>query len=356
MDNHELHYSTSGSTKLVNMTARAAMTNMYIWIVVLGLGIYVVEGHGLFEERQLMKRQITHADGFIAALDQSGGSTPKALDLYGYPSEKYQVGEAPMFDAVHDMRRRIITSPSFHGDRIIGAILFEDTMKRQVNGRPVPEYLWQEKRIVPFLKVDKGLENEENGVQLMKPIPQLDDLLRDSDKYGIFGTKMRSVIKTDNAHGIKTIVDQQFEIGKQIIAAGLVPIIEPEVDIYSPAKQQAEEILKVELLKHLDTLQDDEFVILKLSIPDIPSFYQECAEHPRCLRVLALSGGYSREDASTLLCQQPEMIASFSRALTEGLFYSLSDEEFDMALRDAIEQIYSASKCEEPHKGDATEL
>lgn len=348
-----MKYSTTRN-KLLNMITTVAMKNMYIWIVLMGLGMGLAEGHGIFEESQIMKRQIVEADGFIAALDQSGGSTPKALDLYGYPTEKYQVGASSMFDAVHDMRRRIITSPSFQGDRIIGAILFEDTMKREVSGRPVPEYLWQEKKIVPFLKVDKGLENEENGVQLMKPIPQLEELLQESHKYGIFGTKMRSVIKTDNAHGIKAIVDQQFEIGKRIMAAGLVPIIEPEVDIYSPAKKQAEQLLKAELLRHLDSLQDDEFVILKLSIPDLPSFYKECAEHPRCLRVLALSGGYSREEAASLLCQQPEMIASFSRALTEGLFYSLSDEQFDMALYDAIEQIYSASKCDESKKG--TEL
>ncbi len=326
------------------------------WTTIVGMGAVLAEVQGSSEQLQLMMRQIAHADGFLAALDQSGGSTPKALGIYGYPEEKYEIGEISMLDAVHEMRTRIMTSSVFTGDRVIGAILFEDTMKRQVNGRPVPEYLWEEKGIVPFLKVDKGLEDETNGVQLMKPIPQLDNLLRECHEYGIFGTKMRSVIKTYNPQGIKEIVKQQFEIGKKIIAAGLVPIIEPEVDIHSSSKTESEELLKMELLKHLDSLQDDEVVILKLSIPSIPDFYKECTEHPRCMRVVALSGGYSREEAIRLLSQQPRMIASFSRALTEGLFYELSDVEFDSVLDSAIEQIYLSSKENGTTTGDSTEL
>lgn len=324
------------------------------WVaVLLGLALLLAEARATSETCQTettatmtmeqMMKQVAHAKGFIAALDQSGGSTPKALDLYGYPKEKYEVGESSMFDAVHEMRTRMITSPAFTGKNVFGAILFEDTMKRKVNGKPAPEYLWQEKGIVPFLKIDKGLMDEENGVQLMKPIPHLDDLLRESQEYGIFGTKMRSVISTDNVEGIKSVVDQQFEIGRKIAAAGLVPIIEPEVDINSPSKQHCEELLKAELLEHLNQLHENEIVMLKLSLPSTPDFYKECIEHPRCLRVVALSGGYSRDEATRLLVQQPRMVASFSRALTEGLTYDLSDEEFDRVLYAAIDQIVASS-------------
>jgi fructose-bisphosphate aldolase class I len=286
---------------------------------------------------------VAQADGFIAALDQSGGSTPKALNLYGYPAEEYVVGEDSMYDAVHKMRTRIISSPAFTGDRVFGAILFQDTVKRTINNQPVAEFLWKHKGIVPFLKIDQGLMEEENGVQLMKPILNLDDLLHDCEQYGIFGTKMRSVIMSDNAEGIKAVVEQQFEIGRKIASAGLVPIIEPEVAINSPSKRQCEEILKVELLKQLDRLQDDETVMLKVSLPSEPDFYKECIDHPRCLRVVALSGGYSREEATVLLRQQPKMAASFSRALTEGLHYSSSDEDFDRTLDRSIREICGSS-------------
>jgi fructose-bisphosphate aldolase class I len=316
------------------------------WVVVLGLACLFSEALCTRSTGQIeqMMRQVANAEGFMAALDQSGGSTPKALDLYGYPKEQYIVGESSMFDAVHEMRTRLITSPVFTGDRVFGAILFEDTMKRKVLDQPVSEYLWKQKGIVPFLKIDKGLLTEENGVQLMKPIPQLDDLLRECQEYVIFGTKMRSVIKSDNPEGIKSVVDQQFEIGRKILAAGFVPIIEPEVAIDSPSKQQCEELLKAELLGHLDQLREDERVILKLSLPSIPDFYKECIEHPRCLRAVALSGGYSREEATSLLGQQSKMVASFSRALTEGLSYDLSDEDFNEALSLAIDQILASSK------------
>lgn len=291
-----------------------------------------------------MMSQVARGDGFLAALDQSGGSTPKALDMYGYPQDKYEIGEASMFDAVHEMRTRIMTSPAFNGERVLGAILFEDTMKRQVNGLPVPEYLWKWKQIVPFVKVDKGLMEEQNGVQLMKPNPDLDNLLKECRDHGIFGTKMRSVINSDNPAGIKAVVDQQFEIGRKILAAGLVPIIEPEVAIDSPSKQHCEELLKAELLKQLDSLGENESVMLKLSLPSMPDFYKECIDHPRCIRVVALSGGYSRSEALRLLGQQPRMIASFSRALTEGLKHELSSEDFDLTLDGTIRQIYEASK------------
>ena len=289
--------------------------------------------------REQMLRHVQQADGFIAALDQSGGSTPKALDLYGFPAEKYVVGEESMFDAVHQMRTRIILSPAFTGDRVFGAILFEDTMKRRIKDQPVAEFLWKHKGIVPFLKIDQGLMEEENGVQLMKPIPNLDALLQDCDQYGIFGTKMRSVILSSNAEGIKAVVEQQFKIGRKVASAGLVPIIEPEVAINSPSKLQCEEILKVELLNQLDHLQDDEIVMIKVSLPSRPDFYRECIDHPRCLRVVALSGGYSREEAIQLLSQQPKMAASFSRALTEGLDYLSSDEDFDRTLDRSIRDI-----------------
>jgi fructose-bisphosphate aldolase class I len=281
--------------------------------------------------------------GFLAALDQSGGSTPKALKQYGLPDDAYTEGEESMFEAVHQMRTRLITSNSFNGDRILGAILFENTMDRKIEDKPTAEYLWKVKGVIPFLKVDKGLENEENGVQLMKPIPGLDDLLKRAKEYDVFGTKMRSVIKSANPEGIKAIVDQQFEIGKQIIAAGLVPIIEPEVDIKSPDKEKCEELLKANILEQLNNLGDNENVMLKLSLPTIPNFYMDCIEHPKCVRVVALSGGYSREEANRILAENNKMIASFSRALLEGLQYSMTEEEFDNHLNKAITSIAAAS-------------
>lgn len=284
------------------------------------------------------------ADGFLAALDQSGGSTPKALRLYGIPDGDYVAGEESMFDMVHAMRTRIMTSASFTGERILGAILFENTMDREVEGKPTSQYLWEVKNVVPFLKVDKGLAAEENGVQVMKPMPGLDDLLKRAKAAGIFGTKMRSVIKTANEEGIKAIVDQQFEVGKRIIAAGLCPIIEPEVDIKSPQKKECEEMLKASILKALDALGDDEIVMLKLSLPTVENHYLELVEHPKVLRVVALSGGYAREEANEILSKQKGMIASFSRALTEGLSHTMSAEDFDSTLDKAIGSIFEASK------------
>jgi fructose-bisphosphate aldolase class I len=292
----------------------------------------------------MMMEKIASGVGFLAALDQSGGSTPKALTFYGFPDDLYTEGETSMFDAVHQMRTRIVTSKSFSGDRILGSILFEDTMNRQVNGKPTAEYLWKEKQVVPFLKIDKGLLPEENGVQLMKPMPGLDDLLKRAKECGIFGTKMRSVIKTSNADGIKAIVYQQFEVGKKIINAGLVPILEPEVDINSPEKEKCEKLLKASILEHLDQLRDDDKIMLKVSLPCVENFYQECIDHPKCIRVVALSGGYSRDEANGILCKQSKMIASFSRALTEGLTHDMSDEEFDKMLKQAIDSICAASK------------
>ena len=290
------------------------------------------------------KEKVMKADGFLAALDQSGGSTPKALRLYGIPDGDYVAGEESMFDMVHDMRTRIMTSASFTGERILGAILFENTMDREVEGKPTSQYLWEVKNVVPFLKVDKGLAAEENGVQVMKPMPGLDDLLKRAKAAGIFGTKMRSVIKTANEEGIKAIVDQQFEVGKRIIAAGLCPIIEPEVDIKSPQKKECEEMLKASILKALDALGDDEIVMLKLSLPTVENHYLELVEHPKVLRVVALSGGYAREEANEILSKQKGMIASFSRALTEGLSHTMSAEDFDSTLDKAIGSIFEASK------------
>jgi len=284
------------------------------------------------------------ADGFLAALDQSGGSTPKALKLYGIPDDAYVAGEKSMYDQVHVMRTRIITSPSFTGDKVIGAILFEDTMDRDIEGIPTPTYLWEKKNIIPFLKCDKGLEDEKDGVQLMKPIPGLDDLLKRGKEKGCFGTKMRSVINSANDAGIKAIVDQQFEIGKQIIGHGLVPIIEPEVNIKSADKAECEEILKKYILESLDRLGDDQKVMLKLSIPTKVNHYKECIDHPKCIRVVALSGGYSRVEANELLSKQTGMIASFSRALSEGLSHGQSDDDFNKTLAEAVNSIYEASK------------
>ncbi|MDJ0865578.1 MAG: fructose bisphosphate aldolase, partial [Myxococcota bacterium] len=274
-------------------------------------------------------------DGFIAALDQSGGSTPKALRLYGIPESEYS-GDAEMFDKVHEMRCRIMTSASFGGNRILGAILFEMTMDREVEGKPTAHYLWEDKQVVPFLKTDKGLADEQDGVQLMKEMPELDALLDRGVAKGIFGTKMRSVVKLANAAGIKAVVDQQFEIGKRIVAKGLVPIIEPEVDINSPEKAAAEDLLKANILEHLNALSSDQLVMLKLTLPDQDGFYKECIEHPNIVRVVALSGGYSREEANAKLARNHDMVASFSRALTEGLTAQQSQAEFDKLLDESI--------------------
>jgi fructose-bisphosphate aldolase class I len=281
--------------------------------------------------------------GFIAALDQSGGSTPKALKLYGVAESSYS-GEAQMMDLVHAMRTRIITSPAFNGDRILGAILFEATMDRDIQGQPTADYLWKVKRVVPFLKIDKGLADEADGAQTMKPMPQLDALLAKAKSKGIFGTKERSVIKQANAAGIQAVVDQQLAVARQVIAAGLVPIVEPEVDIHCPDKAAAEKLLKAALKKGLDALPEGQMVMLKLTLPNEDDLYADFVKHPRVLKVVALSGGYSRADANKKLAQQHGMIASFSRALTEGLTAQQSDEQFDNALDAAIQGIYEASK------------
>jgi fructose-bisphosphate aldolase, class I len=280
--------------------------------------------------------------GFIAALDQSGGSTPKALRLYGIDEDAYS-GDDEMFTVVHEMRTRIITSPSFNGDRVMGAILFEDTMDREIEGRPSADYLWNVKNVVPFLKVDKGLADEADGAQVMKPIPGLDALLARAVDNGVFGTKMRSVIKMADDAGIKAVVDQQFEIGRQIIAAGLVPIIEPEIDINSPQKAEAEDKLKAAILAQVDQLGADEHVMLKLTLPEADNHYAELVAHPNVLRVVALSGGYSREEANARLARNNDVIASFSRALTEGLTAQQSDKEFDSLLDESIGSIFAAS-------------
>ncbi len=286
--------------------------------------------------------KIRNQTGFIAALDQSGGSTPKALANYGLSDDDYSNDEE-MFQQVHNMRTRIITSPSFNGDRIMGAILFENTMDRDINDRSSADYLWQIKQVVPFLKVDKGLADEKNGAQVMKDIPDLTGLLERAKGKGIFGTKMRSVIKMANADGVNAVVDQQFEIGLGIVEAGLVPIIEPEVDINSPEKAKAEALLLKALLKRLDQLEDGQLVMLKLTLPEQANFYQPCIDHPNVLKVVALSGGYSREEANRRLALNNSMVASFSRALTEGLSAQQSDEGFNNMLNDSIESIYQAS-------------
>jgi fructose-bisphosphate aldolase, class I len=286
--------------------------------------------------------KIREGDGFIAALDQSGGSTPKALKLYGIGEGAYR-NEAEMFDRIHEMRTRIITSPAFDGDRIMGAILFENTMDREIEGRGTSEYLWTEKRVVPFLKVDKGLAEESDGVQLMKPMPGLDGLLTRARQKGVFGTKMRSVIKLANGKGIEAIVDQQFEVGRQILAAGLMPILEPEVDIKSPQKAEAEELLRDRLAAGLDSISADQAVMFKLTLPEEDDFYRDLVDHPRVLKVVALSGGYSRNEANARLARNPGVVASFSRALTEGLSADQGDDEFNRALDEAIRSIYDAS-------------
>ncbi|MBP9837446.1 MAG: fructose bisphosphate aldolase [Proteobacteria bacterium] len=293
----------------------------------------------VFQEWQ---NKIKTQTGFVAALDQSGGSTPKALKLYGVNENEY-TNETEMYDLMHQMRSRIVTSPSFNGDRILGAILFEQTVDRQIEGIPSARYLWEKKKVVPFLKIDKGLVEEVNGAQCMKPITNLDELLEKARSSAIFGTKMRSVIKLANQTGIKEVVDQQFEIAHKIIAAGLMPIIEPEVDINSPEKSKVESILQDEILKHLNSLKSDQSVMLKLTIPDQANFYRPCIEHGNCLKVLALSGGYARDDANKRLAQNNGMVASFSRAFTEGLLVNQSDEEFNKILDNSIQSIYEAS-------------
>ena len=289
-----------------------------------------------------MLQQMKSGKGFIAALDQSGGSTPKALALYGVTESAYS-NEAEMFDRMHEMRSRLIKSPVFNGDRVIGAILFEMTMERTIDGLGSAEYLWTKKRVVPFLKVDNGLADEANDVQLMKPIPELGARIAAANKHGVFGTKMRSVINMANPSGIDAVVKQQFEIGKEIIAGGLVPIIEPEVSIKSPQKDEAEEILKKSLLDYANSLSGDQNIMLKLSIPTKANLYKELVDHPRVVRVVALSGGYSREEANRLLAENTGVIASFSRALAEGLTAQQSDAEFDAALNSTIQSIYDAS-------------
>ena len=286
--------------------------------------------------------QMKSGKGFIAALDQSGGSTPKALSLYGIEPNTYS-GEAAMFDLVHQMRSRIIKSPSFTSERVIGVILFEMTMDRQIDGLGSAEFLWQKKNIVPFLKVDNGLADEKDGAQIMKPIPELDSRLASAISHGVFGTKMRSVIKQANAVGIKAVVEQQFEIGKQICAKGLVPIIEPEVDIKCPDKAAAEDLLLAELVKQLDKLGADQDVMLKLTLPEKAGLYTALTNHPRVVRVVALSGGYSRDHANEVLAKNPNVIASFSRALSEGLTAQQSDGEFDGMIDKTIQAIYEAS-------------
>jgi fructose-bisphosphate aldolase class I len=291
-----------------------------------------------------MADQAANKDGFIAALDQSGGSTPKALKLYGVDEGAWS-NETEMYDLIHKMRSRIIKSPAFTGDKVMGAILFEQTMDRDVDGTPTAEYLWQKRGVVPFLKVDKGLADDTDGVKLMKPMPELDALLDRAVANGVFGTKMRSVIDAANEKGIAAVVAQQFEVGHQILAKGLMPIIEPEVTISIADKSEAEEILLAELIKALDALADDQQVMLKLTLPNKANLYKSLVDHPRVMRVVALSGGYSRDDANAKLKQNDGVIASFSRALTEGLSANQSDAEFDAALGVAIDSIFEASRA-----------
>ena len=286
--------------------------------------------------------KIREGDGFIAALDQSGGSTPKALKLYGIGEDAYR-NEGEMFDRIHEMRTRIIKSPAFDGDRIIGAILFEGTMDRDIDGRGTADYLWSVKRVVPFLKVDKGLVAEADGVQLMKPMPDLGQLLSRAREKGVFGTKMRSVVKRGDAAGVRAIAQQQFEYGRQILDAGLVPILEPEVDIHSPNKGEAETLLRDQLLEGLKSIPQHQSLMFKITLPEDDDFYRPLVEHPQVLKVVALSGGYSRDEANARLARNPDIVASFSRALTEGLHADQTEEEFNRALDEAIESIYAAS-------------
>lgn len=292
-------------------------------------------------DAQLSKVQTQ--DGFLAALDQSGGSTPKALKIYGVGEDAYS-GDEEMFTEVHKMRTRIILSPAFDGRRILGAILFENTMDRQIQGKPSAKFLWEEKNVVPFLKVDKGLLPEADGVQLMKPIADLDSLLSRANEQDVFGTKMRSVVKQANATGVRAIVEQQFELGKQILASGLVPILEPEVDIHCPDKAGAEELLKAGIIEHLSGLDGGQQIMLKLTLPERADFYADLIAHPQVLKVVALSGGYSRDDANTRLAKNHGMIASFSRALSQGLSAQQTDEAFNKMLGESIESIFQASR------------
>lgn len=292
--------------------------------------------------KQEQKDQIRKGGGFIAALDQSGGSTPKALRLYGIDETAYG-SEDEMFDLIHQMRARIAHAPAFTGDKVIGAILFEMTMDREMGGKPSAHYLWQERHVVPFLKVDKGLATEVDGVQMMKPMPELDALLSRAVKAGIFGTKMRSVINAASEAGIRKVVDQQFAVGRQILSHGLVPIIEPEVTISITDKKEAETILLAELTRALDALPADQDVMLKLTLPEVDNLYKPLVDHPRVLRVVALSGGYSREEANARLARQSGMIASFSRALTEGLGAGQSDDDFNAVIGTSIDSIHAAS-------------
>ena len=293
---------------------------------------------------ETMAKQAAEKAGFIAALDQSGGSTPKALRLYGVEESAY-ANDEEMFGKIHEMRARIIKSPAFNGDKVMGAILFERTMDGEIDGVPTAEYLWKERSVVPFLKVDKGLADEENGVQVMKPMPDLDALLERAVAKGIFGTKMRSVINTANPEGIAAVVAQQFDVGRQILGHGLMPIIEPEVTISISDKAEAEDILLAEILKQLDALGHDKQVMLKLTLPEKANLYKPLVDHPRVMRVVALSGGYSRNDANAKLASNTGMIATFSRALTEGLSAQQSDAEFDAALAESVDSIYQASKA-----------
>lgn len=292
---------------------------------------------------QQQLERIKNGSGFIAALDQSGGSTPKALANYGVTGDDYDNDEA-MFDLVHEMRSRIMTCDCFDNERVLGAILFEDTMEREVNGKPTANYLWEDKQIVPFLKVDKGLAEQMSGVQVMRPMPNLDLLLDKAKNYPVFGTKMRSVIYEPNVDGIEKVVQQQFDVAKQILSKGLMPIVEPEVDINSAQKHDCELLLKTEILRNLERLDEDQQVMLKLTLPEEAGFYQELIAHPNVLKVVALSGGYSRTDACAKLKQNPGIIASFSRAFTEGLSRQQSDKEFADTINTSIDEIYQASK------------
>ncbi len=294
-------------------------------------------------EYQKQLQRIKNGSGFIAALDQSGGSTPKALENYGVMGDAYDNDEA-MFDQVHEMRARIMTCDCFDNERVLGAILFEDTMERAVNGKPTANYLWEDKQIVPFLKVDKGLAERMNGVQVMRPMPNLDLLLDKAKNYPVFGTKMRSVIYEPSVDGIELVVQQQFDVAKQILSKGLMPIVEPEIDINSEKKHDCELILKTSILHNLERLNDEQQVMLKLTLPEEAGFYQELIDHPKVLKVVALSGGYSRTDACAKLKQNSGMIASFSRAFTEGLSKQQSDQEFADTIYTSIDEIYQASK------------
>jgi fructose-bisphosphate aldolase, class I len=289
-----------------------------------------------------MLNKVRTGQGFIAALDQSGGSTPKALKLYGIEEDAW-TNDDEMFDLMHAMRTRIVTSPAFTGDKVLGAILFEQTMDREIGGTGSADYLWSHKHVVPFLKVDKGLADVADGAQLMKPIPGLRELCERAVGLGVFGTKMRSVVQLANETGVHAVVDQQFEVAKEILDAGLVPIIEPEVDIHSPEKQDAEQLLRDRIMQQLEGLDDDQPVMLKLTIPTVDDFYADLIAHPKVLRVVALSGGYPRDEANERLSRQHGMIASFSRALTEGLSADQSDEEFDATLASTIDGIHAAS-------------